>query len=378
MHNLGRALAAFIAVTTTGCIKLDSFNCAQSSECQNGDVPGTCEAGGLCSFPDPLCPFGKKFGDFAGDQSGQCVGDGGGTGGTSNVTTSLTTSLTTSASGTGNSGTTFEPTTDPSAGTTVDPSNATTSVTVTSVTSVTSETTLTTDPGTTTAPDTTTGSTCGEVGEACVDGACCGSCSVCQGGTCQPADAEMAAMLCGSPCLGCGGDGYCGPAPADTPCMTDCKEIVWQAVVDGTKTTCFSYAALALGSVCDGGGTCKLPTPAMCPDPVMMANSPVPIVACDSVCVQVPDVCSQGLAASEVTSSSYCAFGFETPGCKTACTADKLAVDPASCDDAGTCVHGNFNLCGPYYCDGDKNICPVKCTGDAECISGTCQDTKCQ
>ena len=375
MHYLGRALAAFVAVAASGCIKLDSFNCAQSSECQNGEVLGTCEAGGLCSFPDPLCPSGKKFGDFAGDQSGQCVGDGGGT-----STSNITTSLTTSASATGNSGTTFEPTTDPSTSTTTDPSTATTEVTVTSVTTDpgTTTTTLTTDPGTTTGPDTTTGPTCGEVGEACVDGACCGSCSVCQDGTCQPADADLAEMLCGSPCLMCGGDGNCSPAPAEMLCKTDCQDIVWQAVVDGAKTTCFSYPPQPLASVCDGRGTCKLPTPEMCPDPAMMPNSAVPIVACDSVCVQVPVLCSQGLPADKVTPSPYCALGFETPGCKAACTMDELAVDPASCDGTGTCVHGNLSPCDPYYCDVEESICLFKCNGDEQCISGTCQGIKCQ
>ena len=97
MHTLGRALVALVALVTGGCVKLDSFACAQSSECQNGDLLGTCEPAGLCSFPDPMCPSGKKYGELAGEQSGQCVGDGG----SSSSGASSPTSSTTSVSATG-------------------------------------------------------------------------------------------------------------------------------------------------------------------------------------------------------------------------------------------------------------------------------------
>ena len=83
MHHIGHgivvALVALVALTAHGCVKLESFACGQSSECRNGDLLGTCEPAGLCSFPDPMCPSGKKYGELAGDQSGQCVGDGSGT-----------------------------------------------------------------------------------------------------------------------------------------------------------------------------------------------------------------------------------------------------------------------------------------------------------
>jgi hypothetical protein len=68
-----RALA-LIAVCG-GCIRGGaSFQCASDSECMRGTTAGRCEAVDYCSFPDPGCASGSRFGDLSGPYANQCVG----------------------------------------------------------------------------------------------------------------------------------------------------------------------------------------------------------------------------------------------------------------------------------------------------------------
>lgn len=365
MRHLGRAIVALVALTAGGCIKLDSFGCAQSSECQNGDLLGTCEPAGLCSFPDAVCPSGKKYGELAGGQSGQCV-DEGGTSSSSGEATSPTTSVSATAS------TTFDPTTDPGTDPTFDPTSAT-EVTATTTT------TQTTDPVTTepmTSEPMTTGPSCGAVGQACVNGTCCGQCAACIDGICMAGNPDMASALCGAACSACTADGQCSVAPADTPCPANCQDIVWLPKIEGPKTTCYAYDPAPTTSVCDDAGQCKLPDPANCtaPDP----GGGTKLVACDGVCLQDAGLCSQGNAASDVKPESYCFLDTVTPGCTTLCTIDMLAVDPAKCNGEGTCIHFGDQACDPYYCIKDKHICADQCGAPNECPSMICEAGKCQ
>src|SRR5688572_8659786 len=56
-----------------GC-SLGAFACEEPSDCVDGEVLGTCEPGGGCSFPDDGCDSGKRFGEHApGGLGGQCV-----------------------------------------------------------------------------------------------------------------------------------------------------------------------------------------------------------------------------------------------------------------------------------------------------------------
>lgn len=50
------------------------FVCAEDSECTGGPGAGTCEPDGRCSFPDPACVEGRRYGGFAGTKSNACVG----------------------------------------------------------------------------------------------------------------------------------------------------------------------------------------------------------------------------------------------------------------------------------------------------------------
>ena len=54
------------------------FVCMQDDQCQGGPGGGMCEADGRCSFPDPACSTGRRYGGFAGTKSNTCVGGGSG------------------------------------------------------------------------------------------------------------------------------------------------------------------------------------------------------------------------------------------------------------------------------------------------------------
>ena len=54
-----------------------AFGCSDDDQCQSEDgAAGTCELTGFCSFPDPACPSGRRYGDLAGGgYAGQCAVD---------------------------------------------------------------------------------------------------------------------------------------------------------------------------------------------------------------------------------------------------------------------------------------------------------------
>ena len=87
---VGVALAVFggVAVAASalvaGCVTVDPFACASASACVRAGEQGRCEATGWCSFPDPACDSGWRYGTGAGDglatgcvESGQPQVDGG-------------------------------------------------------------------------------------------------------------------------------------------------------------------------------------------------------------------------------------------------------------------------------------------------------------
>jgi hypothetical protein len=57
-----------------GCLRSTEFRCGMDNECVNGGVQGRCESGGNCSFPDPNCASGFRFGESFGPFSNECVG----------------------------------------------------------------------------------------------------------------------------------------------------------------------------------------------------------------------------------------------------------------------------------------------------------------
>ena len=64
--------AALVAIAVlAGCVTpASSFQCDLPEDCTVG---GFCESTGYCSFPDPSCDSGRRYGDASGDLSNQCV-----------------------------------------------------------------------------------------------------------------------------------------------------------------------------------------------------------------------------------------------------------------------------------------------------------------
>jgi hypothetical protein len=85
--------AAWCALALAACSgPRGAFECTDNASCRNGAVTGTCESTGFCSFPDPTCPMGSRYGNAAGNGlAGLCVGqipgDGSGSGSDANDTT---------------------------------------------------------------------------------------------------------------------------------------------------------------------------------------------------------------------------------------------------------------------------------------------------
>lgn len=57
-----------------GCVRGGgAYRCATDAECAFNGAAGVCEAIGYCSFPDPKCDTGHRFGEHAGAYANDCV-----------------------------------------------------------------------------------------------------------------------------------------------------------------------------------------------------------------------------------------------------------------------------------------------------------------
>lgn len=66
-------LAAVASLASTTCMKPGLFECSLDTECSYASGHGTCEPNGRCSFPDPSCPSGRRFGALSGPVANECV-----------------------------------------------------------------------------------------------------------------------------------------------------------------------------------------------------------------------------------------------------------------------------------------------------------------
>ncbi len=64
-------LVVTLALGSSACLRGTEYQCSTNTECGTG---GTCESVGFCSFPDPGCTSGERFGDSAGALANQCTG----------------------------------------------------------------------------------------------------------------------------------------------------------------------------------------------------------------------------------------------------------------------------------------------------------------
>ena len=72
MKRVGLVLGLVLGlVAVSGCLRTISFHCASNADCN----AGTCEVNDYCSFPDSVCPSGRRFGDLSAQFSNTCVGD---------------------------------------------------------------------------------------------------------------------------------------------------------------------------------------------------------------------------------------------------------------------------------------------------------------
>lgn len=67
-----RALLLLVA-GLAGCPGRGAYTCTDSAQCVLGGVQGSCEPEGLCAFPDPACPGGRRFATDSNDVAGTCV-----------------------------------------------------------------------------------------------------------------------------------------------------------------------------------------------------------------------------------------------------------------------------------------------------------------
>jgi concanavalin A-like lectin/glucanase superfamily protein len=79
-YNETMAVSAWYAVVFVGIAACSpygggAFHCERDDQCTGG---GTCQQDGLCSFSDPGCPSGQRYGDLADGLSNSCVMGGGG------------------------------------------------------------------------------------------------------------------------------------------------------------------------------------------------------------------------------------------------------------------------------------------------------------
>lgn len=71
-----------------GCSSDNEFQCLEDSACSNDGIEGVCQPTGYCSFPDPSCESGYRYGELADAFAEECVPVEDGSTGTVDPTTS--------------------------------------------------------------------------------------------------------------------------------------------------------------------------------------------------------------------------------------------------------------------------------------------------
>jgi hypothetical protein len=67
-------MSAVAVAAMTGCTREQSFRCTSDDHCLGRDGTGVCQPEGFCSFPDPDCGSGQRFGAHADfELGGMCV-----------------------------------------------------------------------------------------------------------------------------------------------------------------------------------------------------------------------------------------------------------------------------------------------------------------
>jgi hypothetical protein len=94
--------AWLLVAAAAGCGGPAHFGCDEDAQCQQGAAAGVCEVSGYCSFPDPACDSGRRYGHLAGGGlAGLCVLDEGSSSGAPAPSTSASISATADGSSSG-------------------------------------------------------------------------------------------------------------------------------------------------------------------------------------------------------------------------------------------------------------------------------------
>lgn len=67
------AIVAVIVGGSSGCLRSTQFECSSNVDCTRAGAQGTCEAVGFCSFGDPSCEGGRRYGSLSGPFADQCI-----------------------------------------------------------------------------------------------------------------------------------------------------------------------------------------------------------------------------------------------------------------------------------------------------------------
>ncbi|MGH2533099.1 MAG: hypothetical protein ACRDJW_12445 [Thermomicrobiales bacterium] len=190
------------------------------------------------------------------------------------------------------------------------------------------------------------------LGSACTDGA------ECQHGFC--ANGVCCADACAGPCQACGADGFCGPAPDNSPCAGglccagNCIDVRTDVAHCGAcHTAC--PGAVCQRAVCAGGDCATAPLPdgspcddgLACTDPDTCQGS---VCTGPSVVCPDPDSCHEAGACD--TETGDCVYPAKDDG--------------TECDDGNACTEGD--TCQAGVCTGAS----IECDDGLACTTNTC------
>jgi hypothetical protein len=229
-----RSLLYALVLALTGC-GARAFACDGDADCRDGGELGRCEDNGACSFPDPACPSGRRYGEHVGDGlANTCVPEDPIAG--TDTSSAASTDVASSTVATSSTATTLSDSSDGWSST--DDGTATT------------DATLPTTDATTESTETTTADPAGDPYGPCVDEPCA------EGSECAPFGALP--LTCAPPCdvasdcplptgidtvptcLDDGGDGWCAiPCSNDSDCPMGMECTGWESQVHGDLCTWF-------------------------------------------------------------------------------------------------------------------------------------------
>lgn len=328
---LGRVFVFVVGVgLVTACANPQAFRCDEPTDCIQAGVVGTCELTGYCSYPDPQCESGRRYGRSGPETGDVCVGGEGTETGTATSGGTTTGATTGGPSGSDSSG---GPTTGPTRTADGGPEGGND-----------------TDDDTGGSGGTTRGGGCAPLGSGCVDDGDCCECGMCQAGSCAPAVGASCGEL-------------------------QCSDYLFGAVIGGAGAfKCHAFPAKLMTGTCDAGGACVLPSLDECSQ---MAG--LQLIRCASRCGREETACAAQMPVAEFREDEFCYVDAASPMCGgLVCRnfADRGEVRSEMCDANATCSQTTEEDCGLFTCE--AGACNTACTDDMQCVTdGNCAAPAC-